>query len=694
MTMTDIAELAGIQRPVVTTWRRRYPDSFPAPAGGDEAHSQYDPHEVADWLLMTGRIERDRAEQELALFMLTGLAASYPRQDTVAAVTALICLRYLAGENDPLADGADDPVVVVRTLALDLDPSDDVVLTEIRSIPPHAGWLIGLVDDLVEASWSCREAFERVMAVRHRFGPAAQLPSALITSAMTPPLARLVAELSGADERGRGGQLVVADPVAGPGDLLAEVVRLLSVDNPPRIAAAEPDPALARLTRRRMLVHGVHQRDLDIQIGGELPDTLGDPDVIVTQLPYQPGEARDLAAALNAVDNVALRLSLGRFAVVFGPATALTDELPYSAAQDARAKLLADDMVEAVIRLPGGMLPFRPGYETALWVLTQARGSRWQGRVLLADVSAQPLTHAVLSDLVEDVVTWRRDGYQPGAHRRRYGQQMAVRDLIDRPRPLVVSGRPASPRERATEGNRRITDITGYGAELDRIGAHATGARRHVPTEALASASLSPTAQSLGALLRAHRLVLRQGTRIKKAHLSSPGHHAVLGTEEVAGIRRPGLRRIDRETFAQAYPNARLTEPGDILVTMTPRAAAMVDRDGFSIAEFPVRILRIPAAEAEQFTPRVLAALLFADGSGIRAAGAVRAGRALEDQRVLLLPPDQIHHFDQLLTGIEARRDLARKELDVLDELQAATIGGLIDGTLTLTSDELSGQEE
>ena len=694
MTMTDIAELADKPRPLITTWRRRYPDSFPAQVAGDEAHPQFDPHEVADWLLTTGRIERDRAEQELALFMLAGLAASYPRQDAVAAVTALICLRYLAGENDPLADGDGDPVAAARTLALDLDPSDEVVLTEIRSIPLHAGWLIGLVDDLVEASWSCRAAFERVMAVRHRFGPAAQLPSALITSAVTPPLARLVAELSGAYERGQRGQLIVADPVAGPGDLLAEVVRLLSVDNPPRIAAAEPDPALVRLARRRMLVHGVHQRDLDIPIGMELPDTLGDPDVIVTQLPYQPGETRDLAAALNAVDNVALRLAPGRFAVVLGPATALTDELPYSAAQDARAKLLADDVVEAVVRLPGGMLPFRPGYETALWVLTQARGSRWQGRVLLADVSAQPLTHAVISDLVEDVVTWRRDGYQPGAHRRRYGQQMAVRDLIDRPRPLVVSGRPASPRERATEGNRRITDITGYGAELDRIGAHATAARRHVPTEVLASASLSPGAQSLGALLRARRLLLRQGTRIKKAHLSFPGHHAVLGTEEVAGIGRPGLRRIDRETFVQAYPNARLTEPGDILVTMTPRAAAMVDRDGFSIAEFPVRILRIPATEAEQFTPRVLAALLFADGSGTRAAGAVRAGRALEDQRVLLLPPDQVRRLNQLLTGIEARRDLARKELDVLDELQAATIGGLIDGTLTLTNDELSGQEE
>ena len=606
MTMTDIAELADKPRPLITTWRRRYPDSFPAQVGGDEAHPQFDPHEVADWLLTTGRIERDRAEQELALFMLTGLAASYPGQDAMAAVTTLICLRYLVGENDPLADGTGDPVAAALALALDYDPHDDVVLAEIRSIPPDAGWLIGLVDDLIEASWNCREAFERVMAVRQRFGPAAQVPSALIPSALAPPLARLIAELSGADERGRRGQLVVADPAAGPGDLLAEVALLLSMDNPPKIAAAEPDPALARLARRRMLVHGVQLRDLDIRIGGELPDTLDDPDVIVTQLPYQPGEARDLAAALNAVDNVALRLSPGRFAVILGPAAALTDELPYSAAHDARAKLLADDVVEAVIRLPGGMLPFRPGYETALWVLAQARGSRWQGRVLLADVSAQPLTHAVISDLVEDVVTWRRDGYQPGAHRRRYGQQMAIRDLIDRPRSLVVTARPDNPRESTAEGNRRITDITDYGAELDRIGAHATSARGHVPTEALASASLRPAMQSIGGLLRAHRLVLRQGTRIKKAHLSAPGHHAVLGTEEVAGVRRPGLRRIDRETFAQAYPNARLTERGDVLVYRFPSAYKrhMVDRDGFSIAEFPVRILRIPASEAKRSSLR------------------------------------------------------------------------------------------
>jgi hypothetical protein len=120
----------------------------------------------------------------------------------------------------------------------------------------------------------------------------------------------------------------------------------------------------------------------------------------------------------------------------------------------------------------------------------------------------------------------------------------------------------------------------------------------------------------------------------------------------------------------------------------------MVDRHGYAIAEFPIRILRIPAAETEQFTPEVLAALLFADGSASRASGAVRAGRALEDHRVLLLPPERVRALDRLLAQVHTRRDLAERELDVLDELQHVVIGGLIDGTLTLTSDEPNGQED
>jgi len=696
MTMSDIAEFAGVQRPVVTTWRRRHRD-FPAMVGGDESRPLFPPDEVAAWMLSTGRIDRERAEQELSLFLLTGLAAGYDGPDVVAAVTSLLCLRFLAGESDSLSEGTVDPVAAVRALARRLDPDDHVLLAEICSIPQTASWLVRQVDELVEASWTCQAAFERVMSARHRFEA-----GRLSASGVAPALVRLIAELSGAVERARRrGPVLVADPAAGPGDLLVAVSGLLGPENRPAIAAADTDLALARLLRRRLLVHGVEERDLDVRVGAELPDGPAAPDAIVTQIPYQPGEVRDADAVFTIIDDVAVRLSAGRFGVVLGPASILAGDLPpYSAQERARADLLASDMVEAVIRLPGGLVPFRPGYETALWVLTQARASRWSGRVLLADVSGRELTHQVISDLVEDVATWRRDGYLPGAHTRVLCQQVAVRDLIDPPRSLMISGRPTSRRERADDAARRVTLVTQRGADLDRIGANATANRGHVPIELLAAVdpqlpgSVRPKTEAISALVKAKRLTLHKGTRLKAEHITSSGHHVVLGTDEVLGIRRAGERRVDRQVFARAYPNAQLTQPGDILFTTVLRPGAIVDQRGYSIAEFPVRILRIPAAESEQFTCRVLAALLFADGSGSRAEGAVRASRAIEDQRVILLPPDQVRALDRLLTRIDDRRDLARKELDVIDELQDAAIGGLIDGTLTLIPSEITGQDD
>ncbi len=181
---------------------------------------------------------------------------------------------------------------------------------------------------------------------------------------------------------------------------------------------------------------------------------------------------------------------------------------------------------------------------------------------------------------------------------------------------------------------------------------------------------------------------MRKGTRISQAHIDAAGKHVVLGADEVLGLRRPGRRRVDFEVFVKRYPGARLTEPGDVLVTMSPRPGAMVDQAGYSIAEFPVRVLRIPEPESEQFTPRLLAALLFADGSGGRPAGAVRPGQTLEDQRVVLLPPAEVRRLDTLLAEIHARRSAAQREIDVLDELLQVATGGLIDGTLTLAGDD------
>jgi hypothetical protein len=684
MSMTEIAELAKVQRPVVTTWRRRHRD-FPAPAGGDAAQPLFDPRQVTDWLIRTGRADRDQIEPELGLYTLMGLSGQYPGADLIAAVTALICLRYLTDETEPLADGADEDLAVLREQAYTVDPNDLVLLSEVYGISPAAGWLTGLVDELIEAAWGCRQAFERIMTARNRLRVGALSPSAV-----TPALARLIAELSGARELARRtDSLIVTDPAAGAGDLLAAVAHVLGPDCTPMFTGAETDPVLARLVRRRLVVHGIPAADMDIRAEAALPDESGDPDVIVTQIPYLPGEGRDAAAVLDSVGDVAVRMTTGRFAVVLGPAAALADDLPpFSTAARARADLLKGDMVEAIVRLPGGLVPFRPGYETALWVLTQARQSRWRGRVLIVDVSDRLLTADVVRDVAEDVVTWRRDGYLPQAHRRTFGVQVEISSLVDPPRPLMTGRRPGSQRERKTDADERVALVTRYGADLDRFGATASADRGHVATEALAAADRPPVTETIGTLVRQRRLVIRKGIRLTPADAGGSGKHVVLGAEEVLGFRRQGERRVDLEVFAQRYPNARLTEPGDVLVTLNPRPGAMIDHDGYAIAEYPVRILRIPATETEQFTPQVLASLLFADGSGNRPAGAVRTANNLKDQRMPLLPVAEVRHLDALLASIAARRALAQREIGMLDELCHVATGGLIDGTLALVSND------
>jgi hypothetical protein len=681
MSMRDIADLAGVHRPVVTMWRRRHP-GFPAPVHGDAGRPLFDPRQVAGWLLATGRGERDTIIPDLSLYTIGALGGRSRPDELIAAVTALICLRHL-DDDEPLADGRDDVVTALHERAVMADPRDELLQTEIRMLPRDGGWLAAAVDDLVEAAWGSRGAFEKIMAARHRLGAAD-----IFTGAVRPGLARLIATICGAAEHAhRDGSVVVADICAGPGDLLAAVADLLGDDYPPMCVAAEPEPFLARLTRRRLAVHGLPLVDVDVHIATALPDDCGEPDVIVTQIPYAPGEQRSAEAVFDVIDDVSLRLRPGCTAVILGPADVLTGELaPYSVAERARASLLKDGMVESVIKLPGGLVPFRPGYETALWVLNSARQSPWRGRVLLADVSDRELTDEVAEALARDVIMWRRDGYHPDAHTPELGSQVLISDLVEPPKPLTVR-RGRSTRTVATGAADQLADVLSLEAELDRLAAYATAARPSIRGNLVADVRPRPPAVSIGKLAEGRERVLTvlKGTRVAPADVTGDGQHAVLGSDEVLGLRRPGERTLDRAVLAARYPRARLTEPGDVLITMAPSFGVLVDHDGFSVAEFPVRVLRI--RDASRLTPRVLAAMLAADGSAIRPGGAIRAARRLEDCLIPMLAPADVIRLDSLLVELEARRNHARQEIGILDELARTATAGLRDGTLALAGD-------
>lgn len=662
MSLPEIAELAGVRRPVVTTWRRRHLD-FPAPVAASEARPLFNGHEVCSWLVETGRAARGEIEPDLRVYALAAVAQQAGTHRLLDTASALLCLQHLDGE--PLRD-ATSAELIARADAVDID--DHLLRSEIAADPGGAVALAHAVDDLVEAAWGARQAFERLLTVtsRHAGPPADRL---------RPELLHLMAELSGASRHSeQAGSVRIADPWAGRGDLLLATASLLSEAHTPVFVAAERDEPTARLLRRRLRVRGFPAEDAIVE--DRLGDDLPAPDVIVAALPYLPGETRSVSDTLNIVDDLSLWLAPGRTAVVLGPAQALTARLqPYSAEERLRARLLSSGVVEAILRLPGGMEPGRPGYDTALWVLTANPDPRARGWVLIGDVSDRDLSAEVVQECVTDVVTWHRDGYQPTAHSRRHLVQVAVRDLVEHPQSLSPKPLP-SVRERTVVTPRTIARLTELEAALARP------RRTPEPVESGLVIAGQPDRQreTIGALARRGWLRLGQGSRIAAEHLAPDGHHRVLGASD---LRAPSMSPlIDRAILATEYPRATLTEPGDVLVTLTPEPAVHLDERGFAVIQFPVRRLRVTWDGQTRLPPLVLAALL-ETAIQARTAGAVRPPRKLVDWELPVLTESTAQQLDALLKRLAARRREVRSELELLDETWRIVTTGITNATLT-----------
>ncbi|MGI5119693.1 hypothetical protein ACQEU5_09190 [Marinactinospora thermotolerans] len=678
---------------MVSTWRRRHPD-FPAAVSEDSGRPLFDGAEVAEWLIASdlGNAAPAELRSELALFGIIALRERFTPWQLVEALGSLLCLRRLDGR--PLTDGVDGPASgtgademlwsAVLRRAERIDMEDEFVLRELRSLDATAAPLARLAEDLVEAAYDERGAYEWLLAARSRLGL-----DSLAADAVTPELRRLLTRL--ADLRLRlehGEALTLADPHARAGDLLAALLDHTENRDRLTVLAADPDERLARITRRRLLLAGVSELDLDVQTGIDLEERLSDPDLIVTQLPYRPGEERSVVAALAEVERVSDLLRPGCMALVLGPADALVDELKDTEASRLRSALLRGNVVESVIALPGGVLPFRPGYRPALWTLTRGPVPEAEGKVLLADISSERLTTEVSIRLAEDVLLWRAEGLRElDGHDPRYGRVVSVAALEQtfggpltppappaaviwsdrlRERPALIAEAEAH-LERATAGIRRYEDEHGpyRGGVLRRVGR-------------------LPRRVTLGRLIAEHRVTRLPGHRVDDRHLTADGHHVVLGPEEVTGARPVGARRIDRLLLATEYGRVALTEPGDVVYTLTPRLGLYVDHDGFSVVAFPARVLRVNPHAARPLTPRVLAALLGAARGTARSPGAVRPARGVEDYQLPELDPDEVRRFDALLAEIERRERLLRAQTDALAEARNLTIAGLADGTLTL----------
>ncbi len=667
VSLLDVAETAHVRRPVVTVWRRRYAggaDPFPEPVRQRGTQHLFSAAKVAAWVERNGRGNNPEFAIDLAVraFSQDDGAAHL---SLLSALTALLRVKAAAGA----ALAARTPAEILD-LADDVDPEDADSYTEIEAAGDDLPRLAALADVLADSAYTPAAALEQLLTAttaaaalaRDATRPVLDLDRP-VPATLTPVALELTAAIAGALHTRT--PFTVADPEPGRGDLLTAVLGDQEHLDPP--VAVLPAGA-GRATRRRLAAHGyqVRARDLDQGFGTDA--------LVVTAL---TGEHLPEQEVLERIEDIALRLAPGQRALVLGPARALLDAAEGRGVETVRSQLLRTDKVRAAVLLPPGLVPERSRERLALWVLGDAHPQvpirqRW---VMVADVSEQLLTpsgrldRAVLSDLLTDLVAAMGTAAQVGAHAFAFARFTLTATILAGGGGLLASARPVQRSVREDDGV-----ASAHAQELLRVLAEQP--RTPVTFSTQRGSAVAPRTARIGELIDKGVLRRLPGHRIDPgdvhAAAGAPGEVAVIGEAELTGEAAPGSRVADRLELEARCPASRLTEPGDVVFTVTPRPAALVDAAGFSVVAYPAQVLRVERPEVG----------LVAEVLAREVAGQDAAARRWRDFPVRLVPPEQGRSVAGALAQVRrAQAELAERAAR-LEELAATVVAGAATGVL------------
>jgi hypothetical protein len=705
MSMSDIATLARVQRPVVSVWRSRstLTDSpFPAPVAERNGRELFDAHSVGAWLSGTRHGNNPDASADAAAHaILDGQART--GADTFRAVTALLTLRSAIGEPLGALSGTD-----LIDAADEHDPDDDAFYREIEAIGAASAGLVGYVDALVEAAYGEAEAFERLLADRFKREPQCASDTTLNDLGLD-----LIARTALALAATQPSEPVFVDATGGAGDVLLAIARTESSPGDVTVVTANDDSDTARMVRRRLLVHRVARDGLEVQPAGAFSVT--GRAVHVAQLPSATELRMSAAGMLSAIEQIVLQMDDDQLAVVLAPSAVLSDSGLSRDTDAVRSSLLRSGRVRAIVRLPAGLLTYKPQQVQTLWVLGAAHArvplaDRW---TMVADLSARRLNPTAIEDLVSDLVASLGDRGTVRAHAFRFARLVLTRTLLAS-RDSLVAGAHGAARASSAQGtelalrvdelmralNDRATAVPPGRDVVSAADAAACAgpiglaiAIRPASSDRPASPTPQPTTASVEQLLAGRHLRFFPGNRIAGADLDeaplgaagTPGTSGkgkrstgirVIGPAELRGDLSVGERRIDPLVFATGYPAGRVTEPGDVIFCTAPSPAAIVDEEGTSVVLFPARILRIDSGNPNGLLSAVLTADIAALPAGDRRWRRWRPRQVPDAQRTALA---------DALASVRLERESARRRLQQLDELADLVMAGVTAGTLTLS---------
>lgn len=655
LTMSAIAKMARVQRPVVSVWRTRFAhsdDPFPEPVRTETL--EFDRVEVSEWLQRTGRGNNPNAVVESPLYS-SALEKVHSDLDTASA---LLLLQHLSG--DVLAD---------------LDPGEALAVLETQDVeaalPAHDAiaaladtQLVASVDELSEAAFSGAGVLARIA---RSFG---EVGGRWANDALTAPAQSLVQAVVREVLRDRA--LAIA-PHSPGGLLLAASLVTSLADDAGRAELAFAVPPAEDLRQGERLVWRA------IAAGGHR--------VVPRQAPVGPSggrlhlfsavDAGDPALFFEAVDNLVLELAADDVLVVLGPEPLMLGELGF--AERRRFFTVRSDYSTPLrysARLPKGLATYGGRRRLALWVFANEQMSPDAGpRVVVADHSDTDIDADSAALMAADVAASIAGWHSVRAHAFSKATVPFARQVVHEER-LVA--RPSS--ETVQEGGERLARIW----ELDSGILGDTVLRAATPrTE---SKALVEVPKGLGRD--------RPGVRLPDSAVDvlGPGAAPVIGPEEVRNFRARGKRGIDRLTLEEVAPRARYSEPGDVIYTATGGPpAAMVDHLGGNVVQYPARYFRCAEApERENGTDgaakrnekrRLLPEAVAADIER-------QPGTDRKTWMLRTVAPDRAATLDELTAKIRTRRDRLLAQLADLDALRYELVDGLATGVLTQDTDE------
>lgn len=663
MRMADIADIAGVRRPVVTMWRKRPAPGgapFPEPVESAGGETWFDADQIGEYLDRTGRGNNPTAKLDIAARATAVTESPADRlpmhQDEFMAVSALLALRAI--DDEGFADRDRD---VILDRADDVDPDDEFIFSELEVVGDRLFELAEFADRLVESSYSVAEAMENLMAQRFRIEMPGHREVALSADAVT-IITDLVLAL--ADQAGMESTTLI-DPAAGSSDLLVAVAqraehRVLSVHT---VGGTD---APSRLARRRLRAHGVvsNQFDADRAPAGCL---------YLARFPSPAHPDMSTNDILEAINDLAVSTSPTDRVVILAPASALTDRLASQADRNTRDLLLRTQRLRALVKLPVGLVPGKARQRLGLCCLGTAFATERGNLVAVGDLPDVQLTGAAAKDLAVDlaaVMTPRTAGQRAA----RYLHFVAAPDLLARRGALVTSS--PAPRPSAAAGAELSVRIAALREALaEPIAGLEVPSVEVVRQPNTAPADVMSRAE-LNRILRLH-----PGHRLDSGIFDDAGTVRVVGLPELASDRPGGERRADRLALTELNPTAAYTEPGDIVFCSVPRPRAVIDPGG-SVVESPARILRLDIATAPGLVPAVVAA----DINGLPPEA--KNWKAWPLRRVA---PTTAPMAAPLFTELAEYRDRLAGRIRQLDHLSRTLADGLTSGTITIPTTSTTG---